>query len=83
MSILEKHLNNYNEIKNSKTVGCLACCKVSNVDELDWLADDFNKILDLNTYCPKCRVADQLIGDASNIDISEANLRKLHDESNL
>ena len=70
-----KHLNNENEIKNSKKVGCLYCHSVFNSYELDYLEDCFISVLETLTYCPKCGVSGKLIGDASGIELTETNLK--------
>jgi len=74
------HINNLEEIKASKKVGCLYCHKVSEVTELEWLEEHFLNVLENNTYCPKCSVADMLIGDASGIELTETNLKILEFE---
>lgn len=77
---IKDHVNNEQEIKNSKFIGCLSCHRVFSVDELDWLEEFPNYLLDLNTYCPLCRVADKLIGDASGIELTPTNLKSLEYE---
>jgi hypothetical protein len=77
MTKTQKHLNNENEIKKSKEVGCLYCFRKSSTDELEWLDESFKKIITLHTFCPKCQVADKLLGDESGIPLTEQNLKSL------
>ena len=49
------------KIKNSDYVLCLNCFNLIKTNELEWIDEVFLTLLELNTYCPKCNVGDELI----------------------
>ena len=68
---------NKEQVETSTVVGCIECCNVMKLTDLDILTGMENFVA-VPYACPRCQHGDCFIGDSLGIEITEDTLKEMN-----